>query len=147
MHDILPWIQTGGKEIAVYCRDPRRAADLLQKFPGIALGSLADFAADPRPLRRALVLAAPLSAAAAARLAAGFASGDLLLDFRADSHADRFAFAGEVVTLSDVFTELRGSADILSARGTEAAAAIALLARRQLDRVHYRPFGWEDVCA
>jgi glutamyl-tRNA reductase len=95
----------------------------------------------------AMVIAAPMGAADIARFAARYASLHVVIDLRAEGEQDPLPPIAPLVSLSDVFADLRQAADAVDGRVVAAKAEIRQCARAYRARVKLNPSGWHDLCA
>jgi glutamyl-tRNA reductase len=95
----------------------------------------------------ALVIAAPVPSAVIDRVAARYSGLLCVIDLRGELDVAPLRAAAPIITLQDLFAQMRathGSA----ARHVEAARAeIQSRSRRYELRDELRPFGWDDLCA
>jgi glutamyl-tRNA reductase len=109
------------------------------------LDSVDTFAGPQLPT--ALVIAAPVPSEVINRVASCYGGLVCVIDLRGELDTDPLHIAAPVITLQDLFAQMRathGSA----ARHVEAARAEILSRSRMYElRDELRPFGWDDLCA
>jgi hypothetical protein len=97
--------------------------------------------------RAALVVAAPISSPGIGRLGARYADVARLIDLRAEGRHDPPAPFPSVVTLDDIFAELKAAARISDESAASAREEIRRCARAFVTRAKLNPSGWHDLCA
>lgn len=150
--EVAEWIASESR-VGVFCRRPESAARdfsadaVLAAIPVRPLGALARAGAVPEGA--AIVVAAPISGADLRRaLGESRARAAFVLDLREESKTDPLgADYPETLSLRRFFEGMERLSRETEEKLAGARAAAARLARVRADRVVYRPFGWEDVCA
>ena len=140
--EIIPWLEHFA--VDVHARDFAKAAPVAAKHKMAKLKKFQE-----APLGEVVIVVAPLEANAIAELLAQ--SGQktkLVLDLRADSETNSIPTdaAERIITLQAFFAELKQN-EAKRAQMLADARQILDRAVHQRERVEFRPFGWEDVCA
>ncbi len=144
--EILPWL-IGKTRVRVFCRNPKRAHELLEEYPEIQLEQYSDSDAGWEHEEAGLVIAAPITANQVERWANLQSSNFLTcLDLRGDATTDSVSIPS-VIKLSELFDALRVERRRLEGHVEAARAEIKELVQRQSQQAQFRPFGWEDLCA
>jgi glutamyl-tRNA reductase len=142
------------REIIPFLVRPDRALDLWGRrsecsitAPGLTYRPLQS----PHPVMiaepSALVVAAPLSAAGVGSFAARYADLAVAIDLRAEGQQDPLPPIAPVISLADVFADLRQAATAIDSRVVAAKEEIRQCARAFTMRVKLNPSGWHDLCA
>jgi glutamyl-tRNA reductase len=138
--EVLPFLAEDGRSIDQWGRTPDVPHVRYRLYD-----SVDTFASTHAP--SALIIAAPVSTAIVERVAACYGGLVCVIDLRGELDAAPLRISVPVITLQDLFAQMRathGSA----ARHVEAARAeIASRSRRFELRDELRPFGWDDLCA
>jgi glutamyl-tRNA reductase len=152
-HEVLPFLGDAGRSVDQWGRtteasdvDVRSSEpDGHSKFAYRLLDSVDTFAGPTVPT--ALIIAAPVPSAMIDRVASCYGGLVCVIDLRGELEAAPLRVHVPVITLHDLFAQMRatyGSA----ARHVEAARAEILSRSRRYElRDELRPFGWDDLCA
>ena len=145
--ELIPWLVSKA-ELTLFCRSPLRARALLDQYPQIHLKQFTLASADEENIETALVIAAPLTSQEIQKWVGlqkrSFAK---VLDLRAEAETNAIQIPFPVVTLSDLFAEVKDDQSHLASRVASAQSEIELAVERQVQQARFRPFGWEDLCA
>ena len=144
--EILPWL-IGKTKVRVFCRDSRRASDLLTDYPEIQLVQYSDANNGLMEKEIGLVIAAPLKAEQVEEWTRSqHATFTKCLDLRGEAVSDPVSMP-IVIKLHELFEALRAERERLQKHVEAARAEIRQLVQRQSQQAQFRPFGWEDLCA
>jgi glutamyl-tRNA reductase len=145
--ELVPWLVSKA-ELTVFCRNPLRAQALVDQYPQIQLGHFAMANAGQGNSETALVIAAPLTSQEIQNwLGMQTRRFGRVLDLRAEAETDAIQVPCAVITLSDLFAEVKDDQSRLASRIAAAKCEIDLAVERQVQQARFRPFGWEDLCA
>jgi glutamyl-tRNA reductase len=145
--EILPWL-VGKTKVRVFCRNVENSKGLLEEYPEVELLPYSDENAGWEQYESALIIAAPVKADQVARwVRAQHTRFIECLDLRGEAATDPVRLATPVIKLSELFESLRAERERLASHVEAARSEITQLAQRQSQRVQFRPFGWEDLCA
>ncbi len=95
----------------------------------------------------ALVIAAPVSSLDIVGLASRYREVSVLIDLRAEGVQDPAPAMAPIVTLADVFDEVKRAERSVDGRVSAAKAEIRRHARAFATRAKLNPSGWHDLCA
>ena len=95
----------------------------------------------------ALIVAAPIDAAGIRRVASRYTAIAQVIDLRGDGARDPVAIDAPVVTLAEIFADVRAAGTNTDRKVRAAKAAIAACAAARHLRADLRPSGWHDLCA
>lgn len=140
--ELLPWVYKEGKSVTVYARDIEKAKALQERYPRIAIVSIA---AETQITADMVIVAAPLQAE---RIQALVTSKDsFVLDLRGECRLDACTEFSQYMTLDQVFRIIESNQKQILTAKYEALEEISnLTLKRSLFEV-MRPFGWDDICA
>ena len=142
--DILPFVIDDRRLVDVYGRKPvfdsTHASICYQQLDQIPSGQLLDG-------QTALVVAAPVEAALIARVGRRYAALACVIDLRGEADAEPVPPIAPIVSLADVFNEMRRAAQAADRRVAAAKVEIARCARAFATRAVLNPSGWHDLCA
>ena len=144
---ILPYLFEAGHDLSMYLRRPSRVRMLPERFrKNLKVHSL--FQTDDFEPARGLVIAAPVASSDVENwLQATAISPRTIVDMR-DQRADRrLAVSCRLVTLDDLFEQMQKVSELLEGKAENARRQVEELTRRRFSSRHFRPFGWEDICA
>jgi glutamyl-tRNA reductase len=146
-HEVLPFLADDGRSVDQWGRSTE-AGEAVSGSTTIRyhlLDGVATFAGSSAPA--ALVIAAPVPSALIARVAQRYGGLACVIDLRGELDAAPLRVPVPVITLQDLFAQMR-STHGSAARHVEAARAeILSRSRRYALRDELRPFGWDDLCA
>lgn len=155
--DRVAVIGTGilARAVLPFVADDRRLVDVYGRKPAFdsTLASLCYHPLDQIASRNtlegntALVVAAPVDAALIARVGRLYASLACVIDLRGETDVDPVPPIAPVVSLADVFSEMRRAAQTADGRVAAAKLEIAGCARAFATRAVLNPSGWHDLCA
>ncbi|MCF6326597.1 MAG: hypothetical protein L3J21_04815 [Devosiaceae bacterium] len=144
---ILPYLIAGEHEINMHLRSPSKAS-LLPKRLGenIKTYSLDDRAGFELP--KGLIIAAPVASTKIKHwLQATGSSPAVIVDLRDQSADTRLDICGRLITLDDLFVRIEKTSDLLLRKVAKARDEVDVLTKKRFLTRHFRPFGWEDICA
>jgi glutamyl-tRNA reductase len=144
-----------GRELLPFFRGPERTVDIWGRraacpWPDVPASSYrrvdeAARCADPRSA--AIVVAAPVSAAVISGVAGHYAALHVAIDLRGEPDREPIRDIARVITLDDVFGDMRRASDRAAAQVALARDDIRRRSAAFADRMDLRPFGWDDLCA
>jgi glutamyl-tRNA reductase len=146
-HEVLPFLADAERSVDQWGRSTEAAergnGETVVSYH--LLDSVATFVGPAKP--SALVIAAPVPSAIIARVASRYPGLACVIDLRGELGAEPLRVPVPVVTLQDLFAQMRATHGA-AARHVEAARAeIVSRSRRYALRDELRPFGWDDLCA
>ena len=140
--EILPYVAEVDRAVDLWGRRPRCPIDAR----GVTYRQLGSLDQEIHEAA-AIVIAAPMTARDIARAAACYATPVLLIDLRAEGAGDPAPALAPIMTLADVFAELRDAARATAERVAVAREEIGRHARAFAMRAKCNPSGWHDLCA
>jgi len=145
--EILPWL-IGKTEVTLFYRDAVRAARFSENYPQVRFSQFNFSGARTENRETAIVIAAPLKANEIEQwIRSQTTRFTKALDLRGEAETDPFSATFPVVRLSEMFAALENERPRIAARVAAALAEIDRSAARLAEQAHFRPFGWEDICA
>lgn len=142
------------REIVPFLARPNRVLDLWGRraecsiaAPGLIYRSLQSPHLAPIAGPSALVVAAPIGAGEVARLAGRYANLEVVIDLRAEGEQDPLPSMTPLISLADVFSDLRQSTHVIETRVVAAKEEIRQCARAFTTLAKLNPSGWHDLCA
>lgn len=142
-HEILPFLQDEGRAVDLWGRRESTPWDA----PGAVYRRL-DSANDSRLTgASAVVIAAPIASAAIATLRCRYPDLVRLIDLRGEARNDPPPPVPSLVTLDDVYAELRAAEQATHRHAAAARAEIRRCAQAFVTRAKLNPSGWHDLCA
>jgi glutamyl-tRNA reductase len=141
--EIIPWL-TKQKNVQVVCRDVARAESLKKDQPSIELCTLDSVDSS---VHSCLVVAAPISDAKLFQwLQARPGQVRKILDLRGELEDASLFKEFQFFSLKDVFSNIEKNKTELEQKVIELKKLVRTRAEEHAERIHYRPFGWEDLC-
>jgi glutamyl-tRNA reductase len=141
--EILPFLQDDGRALDLWGRHESlewEAAGVsyrrIDANDGPALGG-----------RSAIVVAAPIGSTDIARLHQRYSDVVRLVDLRGEARNDPPPAIASLVTLDDVYAELKAAGESTDRQAAAARAEIRRCARAFVTRAKLNPSGWHDLCA
>lgn len=156
--EILPWIQSEGENVKVWCRSPEKAEGELKsvfgkKWHSISVGHIGHLIEmEMSELRSVganatLIVAAPLEGKELTSIVSRDCWGRIF-DLRGEGSPLVAASSDiPVLTLSQLFEEVKNERHKFDSLILKVRTSIRERAREFFDQPLIRPFGWEDVCA
>lgn len=140
-HELLPFLHDEGRALDLWgrCESP------VWDAPGAVYRQL-DSANDSRLTgASAIVVAAPIASAAIAALRCCYPDLVRLIDLRGEARSD--PPPPPLVTLDDVYAELKAAEQATDRQAAAARAEIRRCAQAFVTRAKLNPSGWHDLCA
>jgi glutamyl-tRNA reductase len=135
--EILPFLADDGRTVDQWCRTPMEGARLLD--------SVDTFSGNSAPT--ALIIAAPVASEMVDRVASCYPGLLCVIDLRGELDTAPLRVGVPVITLQDLFAQMRASHGAAARHIDAARTEIASRSRRYELRDELRPFGWDDLCA
>lgn len=143
-NEVLPFLNDGGRTVDHW----GRREDAATEAAGVTYRTLDRVADAPTTADPAiLIVAAPAPDDVIAAVAARYSSLTRVIDLRGEPGDAPLALAVPVVTLQDLFAEMRTANEVATRHVDAARAEIARRSRLYELREELRPFGWDDLCA
>jgi glutamyl-tRNA reductase len=141
--EVLPWVAKE-KTTQLICRNKARGEKLQAAHPSLQVIETADQSVAVHPC---LVVAAPVSDRfLLAWLKARPGQVRKILDLRGELE-DATAFGEyQFISLKDVFANIEKNRAELEQKVLHLKQIVQERAQEHCERIHYRPFGWEDLC-
>ncbi len=143
----LPYLNDSGHQVSLFLRNKTR----VDQIPGRLLENVKVMGLDEdADLRDAqgLLIAAPMPSQAIEQwVARSNLSAQMVVDLRAPNAHRRLVVGAKLVTLDDLFADIETTSEIFEGRIKSARNRVLHLSRERSFIRHYRPFGWEDICA
>jgi len=144
---ILPYLIKGEHEISMHLRSPLKASNLPkrlgEKFKPFSLDDRAGF--EPP---QGLIIAAPIPSSKISNwLQVTGSAPQIIVDLRDQAADTRLDFCGQLITLDDLFERMEKTSDLLVRKVAKAQSEVGILTKKRFLSRHFRPFGWEDICA
>ncbi len=146
--EVLPFLADSSRSVDQWGRTaetPSADAALAAPFAYRLLDGVVTFAGSSDPT--ALVIAAPVPSAIIDRVAACYGGLRCVIDLRGELDGEPLRTPVPVVTLQDLFAQMRATHGSAARRVEAARAEIQSRSRRYELRDELRPFGWDDLCA
>lgn len=145
--EIVPWL-IGKAQLTIFCRNPRHARGLVDKYPQIHVEQFTMAHAGRGSEETALVIAAPLTS----REIENWVELQPMrfvksLDLRAEATTDAISVFFPVLALAEFYAAAKDDRSRVASQVEAAQAEIEAAVERQADQARFRPFGWEDLCA
>lgn len=143
-NEVLPFLDDDGRVVDHW----GRREDAASAGAGVTYRTLdragdAPIVSDPA----VLIVAAPAPDDVIAAVAARYSSLTRIIDLRGEPGDAPLSLAAPVVTLQDLFAEMRTANDVATRHVDAARSEIARRSRLYELREELRPFGWDDLCA
>ncbi len=144
---ILPYLIEGSHEISMHLRSPSKALNL----PARLNKALKTYSLDDQTgfdLPDGLIIAAPVPSSKIHHwLQITGSTPSIIVDLRDQSADTRLDICGQLITLDDLFERIEKTSDLLLAKVEKARGEVGVLTNKRFSARHFRPFGWEDICA
>jgi glutamyl-tRNA reductase len=141
--EIIPWL-TKQKAVQVVCRDLNRARSVQVAHPSV---ELCQIDVVETSVHGCLVVAAPIADADLfAWLQARPGQVRKILDLRGELEEAALFKEYQFFSLKDVFSNIEKNKKDLEQKVVELKKLVRARAEEHAERIHYRPFGWEDLC-
>jgi glutamyl-tRNA reductase len=141
--EIIPWL-TKQKAVQVVCRDLNRARSVQVAHPSVELRQIDVVETS---VHGCLVVAAPIADADLfAWLQARPGQVRKILDLRGELEEASLFKEYQFFSLKDVFSNIEKNKKDLEQKVVELKKLVRARAEEHAERIHYRPFGWEDLC-
>lgn len=143
----LPYLNDTGHKLSLFLRDPNRAGQIPARLlKNVGIKSL-DEQCDLSGVK-GMIVAAPMSSAAIDNwMEICSFNPDMVVDLRDQNTHERLSVSGQLITLDDLFANIETVSEVFEERIRAAKSRISHLAHERSFVRHYRPFGWEDICA
>lgn len=143
----LPYLNDGTHQICMYLRSSAKADAIPERLKkNIQIYNLT-IKALPFPIE-ALIIAAPISSSEIeAWLKRTKTSPSIIVDLRDLTTDTKLDVKSHLVTLEDLFTQIEKTSNLFESQVENAKTHIISLTQRRFSMRHFRPFGWEDICA
>ncbi len=141
--EILPFLQDGGRTLDLWGR--RESLDW--EAPGVSYRRIDASDGPALAGRSAMVVAAPIGSTDIARLQQRYSDVVRLVDLRREARNDPPPAIVSLVTLDDVYTELKAAGESTARQAAAAGAEIRRCAQAFVTRAKLNPSGWHDLCA
>ncbi len=144
---ILPYLKEGNHQISIYLRQPAKAALIPQRMiKNIQIYPLSDTAPVSSP--EGVIIAAPVSSKNIENWLELFPSKPkIIVDLRDQTSDRRLNLTGTLITLDDLFADMQKTSKLLLDKVEKAKNQVQILTEQRFASAHFRPFGWEDICA
>jgi glutamyl-tRNA reductase len=152
-HEVLPFLADDGRSVDQWGRTTDASdvdvqssgPDGRSKYAYRLLDSVDTFAGPN--VSAALIIAAPVPSSTIDRVASCYGGLVCVIDMRGELGAAPLRVPVPVVTLQDLFAQMRETHGSAARRVEAARAEILSRSRRYELRDELRPFGWDDLCA
>lgn len=143
----LPYLNNSSHQISIFLRSPIKAKALPERL----MKNVTVFALAGQTVQhdfQGLIIAAPIkSEQIETWLKPINAKPSTIVDLR-DKNGDRkIDVDSHIVTLEDIFTNLKTTSKIFANRVAKAKVRIQVIVKERSSTRYFRPFGWEDICA
>ena len=144
---IIPWLDNGQRPITLYSRNPARRRLWLARYPQIQCRSFATGSAANLP-NSGLIIAAPVTDDALMHWL-GDRNYCIIIDLReaVDSTSPLPGTTRQYWSLQECWQQLQDQSSAAERLRQRLRRVTAARAEQTLNRIHHRPFGWEDLCA
>ncbi|MCF6343156.1 MAG: hypothetical protein L3J15_00565 [Devosiaceae bacterium] len=143
----LPYLNDGNHQISMFLRSPSKA----KQIPARLSKYLEIYALDEQIALKSiegLIIAAPLSSKQIEGwLKKTNIKPNIIVDLRDQSADKALDVDCRLVTLNDLFAEIEKTSALFQVQIAGAKKHIIALSRKRFFSCHFRPFGWEDICA
>ena len=144
---VLPYLNDGNHQICMYLRSSAKADAIPYRLKkNIQIYNLA-IKTPPFPIE-ALIIAAPISSS---EIEGWFErtnnSPSIIVDLRDLTTDIKLNVKSHLVTLEDLFTQIEKTSNLFQNQVESAKTHIISLTQKRFSMRHFRPFGWEDICA
>ena len=143
--EILPFLADNGRTVDQWCRTPSDPSTGAQGGRPHLLDSVDTFSGTSEPT--VLIIAAPVASDVVDRVASCYGGLVCVIDLRGELDIAPLRVGVPVVTLQDLFAQMRASHGSAAHHIDAARTEIASRSRRYELRDELRPFGWDDLCA
>jgi len=144
---ILPYLIEGEHEISMHLRNPSKASYLPKRL----VKNLKSFSLEDRTgfeLPDGLIIAAPVPSSKIQHWIQVTGSNPVIVvDLRDQSADTRLDIYGQLITLDDLFERIEKTSDLMLTKVEKARGEVEVLTKKRFLATHFRPFGWEDICA
>ena len=144
---ILPYLTEGNHKISLHLRSPSKSQRLPERLrKNIKICALDDPGGFDQ--LEGLIVAAPVASSKIENwLQVSGSSPEVIVDLRDQGPGLRLDGSVTIVTLNDLFERMEKTSDLLLRKVAKARDEVGVLSRRRFSARHFRPFGWEDICA
>lgn len=143
----LPYLDDSTHQICMFLRSIKKANIIPERLRNnIQIYNLA-ITSPPFPIE-ALIVAAPIASnEIEVWLERTNSSPSIIVDLRDLTTDTRLDVKNHLVTLDDLFKQIEKTSNLFQSQVENAKTHITSLTQKRFSMRHFRPFGWEDICA